>query len=82
MSRSEAYRPTEIEITPEMVAAGENVLWTYLAPDGSYPFLPMDVLAKEVFLAFVRASRLSDTSPSHAHSDEGRLLERGTGETP
>ena len=41
---------TEIEVTPEMIEAGEMALWGGLCGSFIHPAASMDVLAKSVFL--------------------------------
>ena len=48
----------ELEITPEMIEAGENVIWRALCGSLLLPEVRPDDLAKEVFEAMVGASRI------------------------
>jgi hypothetical protein len=47
----------EIKITPEMIEAGENIIWRALGGCDLLPSVHPDELAKEVFEAMVEVSR-------------------------
>ena len=55
-SRSAGAPVNEIEITPEMIEAGESVIWRALCGSILLPNVCPDELAKEVFEAMVEVS--------------------------
>lgn len=59
----------DIEITPEMIQAGERAIWGELCGSLPHPSFSADVLAKRVFLEMSTAARSVRTtqSPLRAH---------------
>jgi hypothetical protein len=51
----DAGAPVEIEVTPEMIAAGASAIWRALCGSILHPDVCPDDLAKEVFEAMARA---------------------------
>jgi hypothetical protein len=59
----------EIEVTPEMIEAGERAIWGELCGSLPHPSFSADVLAKRVFLEMSTVARSVRTtqSPLHVH---------------
>ena len=73
-SKSAGAPAKEIEVTPEMIEAGESAAWSFFCGSDLHPSLEVDALAKAVFLEMEKARRLQTSQANLARTEKRDFL--------